>query len=160
VASSANHSNKAIMSIGCFLDKNHPPSPDELKDALGETFLLWERLLQFIEDTYQLRVEFSYGGKNYGWNLWYRPGGKPLVSLYPQENGIVAQVVLGKDQVEKALALDLGEKVGKMVRETPQLHDGKWLFIPVATETDVRDVEQLLLVKKRPVKKPPGVNFD
>jgi hypothetical protein len=27
----------------------------------------------------------------------------------------VAQVVLGKDQVEKALELSLGEKVGKMV---------------------------------------------
>ncbi|MBA4375940.1 MAG: hypothetical protein C0401_07185 [Anaerolinea sp.] len=64
----------------------------------------------------------------------------------------MAQVVLGKEQVEKALCLRLGAKVGNMVRETPQLHDGKWLFIPVTTEVDVQDIEQLLLTKKRPVK--------
>jgi len=39
--------------------------------------------------------EFSFGGKNYGWNIWYRKSGKSLVSLYPQEKSIVAQVVLG-----------------------------------------------------------------
>jgi len=141
------------MSIGCFVDKDHPPSPDEMKGALGETSPLWEKLLQFIEETYHMPGEVSFGGKNYGWNIWYRKGGKSLVSLYPQEESIVAQVVLGKDQVAKALELSLGEKVGKMVRETPQLHDGEWLFIPVTTERDVQDVEQLLLVKKRPVNK-------
>jgi hypothetical protein len=141
------------MAVGCFLDKTRPPSPGEVKDALGECFPLWEGMLQFIEDTYQLRVEFSYGGKNYGWNLWYRPGGKALVSLYPQENSFVAQVVLGKDQLEKALGLSLGEKVGKMVQETPLLHDGKWLFISVNSQTDLQDVQRLLLVKKRPVMK-------
>jgi hypothetical protein len=141
------------MAVGCFLDKTRPPSPGDVKDALGECFPLWEGMLQFIEDTYQLRVEFSYGGKNYGWNLWYRPGGKALVSLYPQENSFVAQVVLGKDQLEKALGLSLGEKVGKMVQETPLLHDGKWLFISVDSQTDLQDVQRLLLVKKRPVMK-------
>jgi hypothetical protein len=141
------------MAVGFFIDKSCSPSAEELKAALGGCFPLWEALLRFIEDTYQLRVEFSYGGKNYGWNLWYRPGGKALVSLYPQQDSFVAQVVLGKDQLDKALRLSLGEKVGKMVRETPLLHDGKWLFIPVDSQADLQDVQQLLLVKKRPVKK-------
>jgi hypothetical protein len=61
-------------------------------------------------------------------------------------------VVLGKDEAERALGLDLGERVGKVLRETPPLHDGRWLFIPVVSEEDVRDVQQLLLVKRRPSK--------
>jgi hypothetical protein len=141
------------MSIGCFLDKSHMPSPEDLQAALGPGFSLWERLLLFIESNYQMPGELSFGGKKYGWNLWYRKSGKSLVSLFPQEGGFVAQVVLGKDQVEKALSLTLGVKVGKMVRDTPQIHDGKWLFIPVTAQEDVQDVEQLLLIKKRPVKK-------
>ena len=64
--------------------------------------------------------------------------------------------MLGKEQVEKALTLPLGEKVGSLVRETPQLHDGKWLWIAVTCEADAADVEQLLLVKRRPVKPPGG----
>lgn len=96
--------------------------------------------------------EFSFGGKNYGWNMWYRKSGKSLVSLYPQQGRLIAQVVLGKAEVEKAEALTLGEHVGKVFRETPQLHDGRWLFIPLLSAADVDDVEQLMLAKKRPVR--------
>ena len=144
------------MSVGCFLDKSQAPSSGELQAALGPAFPQWGRLTQFIEVTYAISPELSFGGKNYGWNLWYRKGGKSLVSLFPQRDHFIAQVVLGKKQVEKALALPLGEKVGSLVRETPQLHDGKWLWIAVTCEADAADVEQLLLVKRRPVKRPDG----
>jgi hypothetical protein len=141
------------MTVGCFLDKLHQPTPAELAAVMGPAFPLWQRLTRFIADTYQMEGELSYGGKNYGWNLWVRKSGKSLVSLYPHAGSVVAQVVLGKAQVEQALTLNLGEKVSRLLRETPQLHDGKWLFIPVTDETDAQDVEQLLLVKKRPVKR-------
>ena len=142
------------MSIGFFVDKSRVPSPEEMQAALGPAFSHWERLTQYIAVTYAIPPDLSFGGKNYGWNLWYRKGGKSLVSLYPQQNGFIAQVVLGKEQVEKALTLSLGEKVGTLVRDTPQLHDGKWLWIPVTCEADAADVEQLLLVKRRPVTRP------
>jgi len=143
------------MSIGCFLDKTQSPSPEELRTVMRDSYLLWERLVLFIDANYQIPGELSYGGKKYGWNLWYRKSGKSLVSLYPAEGNFVAQVVLGREQVERALALSLGETVGRMLRETPQLHDGKWLFIPVNSAEDEQDVEQLLRVKKNLVKRKP-----
>ena len=143
------------MPIGFFLDKEHQPSPDEMLAAMGASAPLWERLVRFIADTYQMPGEWSYGGKKYGWNLWYRKGGKSLTSLYPQQGHLVAQVVLGREEGERALALSLGDHVGGMLRDAPLLHDGRWLFIPVMSETDAADVEQLLLVKRRPVKKRP-----
>lgn len=143
------------MSIGCFNNKLVQPSPEDVEMALGPAFGLWQRLVRFIDEQYQMTGELSYGGKNYGWNLWYRKSGKSLVSLFPQDGSFVAQVVLGREQVEKAMALSLSPNVGTLLRETPQLHDGKWLFIPVTTEADVDDVEQLLLLKKRPVRRKP-----
>ncbi len=62
----------------------------------------------------------------------------------------VAQIVLGNVQVEQALQLELGEAVGTLLRETPQFHDGRWLFIPVRTARDAEDAKQLLQVKRRP----------
>jgi hypothetical protein len=44
-------------------------------------------------------------------------------------------------------------KVGTLIRETPQLHDGKWLFIPVKTTAELKDVEKLLLLKKQPARR-------
>ena len=142
------------MPIGCFLEKLSIPTAEEIRATLGMAYPLWQRLIGFNETSYQLPPPaLSFGGKNYGWNLWYRAGGKTLISIYPQQGYLVAQVVLGREQVEKALALSLGEKVGRMLRETPQLHDGKWLFIPVNTAEDAAGVEQLLLVKRKPTRK-------
>ena len=138
------------MSIGCFTDKEREPTPQEISNALGARQPLWQKLTQFILDNYQLSGDLSYGGKNYGWNFWYRKSGKSLASLYPQQGHFVAQIVLGKDQVEQALGLKLGKNVKTTLEETPQLHDGRWLFIKVKTEKDVKDIQQLLQVKRRP----------
>ena len=63
---------------------------------------------------------------------------------------------LGKTEVEKAMALPLGEKVGRLLRGTPQLHSGQWLFIPFqirlmirtpASSCSLRDVLQKRLRK-------------
>ncbi len=86
----------------------------------------------------------------FGWGLRYRCKGKALVALYPQEGWIIAQVVLGKAQAERALGLWLGEQASRVLREAPQLRDGRWLSIPVRNGSDAGDVEQLLLAKMRP----------
>lgn len=144
------------MPISYFHGKTHPqPTEDELRAALGAAFPLWQRLTRFIEVDLGDPGAWDPGGQKYGWNRWYRKGGKALANLYPQEGGLVAQVVLGRAQVEQALALELGAVVGRMVRETPLFHDGMWLFIPVRTEEETADVEKLLRLK-RPAKKSPS----
>ena len=137
------------MSIGYFLDKNHLPTEAEVTAALGSKKAVWDRLVSFMQEQYELQAELTYGGKNYGWNLWYRKAGKSLVSFYPHQEGLTAQVVLGGEQVAKAMELELGENVGRLLRDTPQLHDGKWLFIPVRNEQDAVDVERLVKLKRK-----------
>jgi hypothetical protein len=140
------------MTKGYFTDRNHQPSPEEIQQVLGAYYPLWERLTRFIDTHYQIEREWSsYGPVNFGCGFRYRRKGKALVALYPQKERIIAQVVLGKAQAERALSLKLGEKVSKLLRQSPQLRDGRWLPIPVLDESDAEDVEQLLLVKMRPI---------
>ena len=140
------------MSISPFADKEHKPSPQEIAVLLGTKQPLWEELTHFFMESYQLPGELTFGGKNYGWNVWYRKSGKSLASLYPQKNRLVVQIVLGRAQVAQALGLPLGKQVGRSLRETPQLHDGRWLFLKVTTKRDVKDIEQLVQVKRKPSK--------
>ncbi|MCJ7702556.1 MAG: DUF3788 domain-containing protein [Anaerolineales bacterium] len=141
------------MHKGYFTDRSHQPSLEEIQLALGSIYPLWERLTGFIHTHYQITGAFSFWGPaKSGWNLRYRRKGKALAALYPQKERIIAQVVLGQAQAGAALSLKLGEKVSGMLREAPQLHDGRWLWILVLDEADVEDVEQLLLVKMRPVR--------
>jgi hypothetical protein len=142
-----------MMSIGYFIEKERRPSEAEMIATLGESCALWERLTRFIQDTYPIPGELSFGGKKYGWNLWYRKSGKTLASLYPRQDGFTVQIVLGRDQVEQVARLDLGANVRRVFETTPQLHDGRWLFIPVEGARDVEDIEQILLVKRKPARK-------
>jgi len=142
------------MTIGHFTNRSHQPSPEEIRLTLGSLYPLWERLTRFIDTNYQIAGEFSFWGPaKSGWNLRYRNKGKALVALYPQKERIMAQVVLEKAQAERALSLKLGEKVSNMLREAPQLHDGRWLSIPILNEADAEDVEQLLIVKMQPIRR-------
>jgi uncharacterized protein YdeI (YjbR/CyaY-like superfamily) len=138
------------MTIGLFADKEYQPTETAVLEALGAKRPLWEELLRFIADNYPIPGEWNFGGKNYGWNLWYRKSGKTLITLYPQDRYLVAQIVLGKHQVEQALTLKLGKNVGTVLTETTQRHDGRWLFIKVKTKRDVADIKQLLQIKRRP----------
>ena len=139
------------MTVGSLLDKDHPPTWQEIEQTLGDAWGAWDRLTRYLAETYpEIPPELSYGGKKYGWNLWYRKSGKSLLSLFPNEGYFVAQIVLGSAQVEQALSLELGENVGSLLRQTPQLHDGRWLYIQASTEQDVGDIQQLLRLKRRP----------
>ncbi len=142
------------MSEIVFTDPRHQPTPGEIRSTLGACYPLWERLTAFIEKSYRIEGAWStWGPAKLGWGLRYRRKGKALVALYPQKGRVVAQVVLGKAQAERALSLVLGERVSWLLREAPQLRDGRWLSISVLNAADAEDVEQLLLVKMRPVRR-------
>jgi hypothetical protein len=135
------------MRISHFTDRKHQPSAGKVRLVLGDGYPLWERVVCLIEADDRVAGEWTtWGG---GWNIRYRRGGRSLVALYPQQGGFVAQVVLGKAQAQQALALDLGENVGTMLRERPQLRDGKWLYIPVRTVADLEDTEKLIELKRQ-----------
>ncbi len=139
------------MPVGFFLDKDHSPTRKEMDRAMGAKAGLFRMLWDFMKQAYGMEGEWSYGGKNYGWNVWYRKSGKTLVNLFPQKGYLVAQVVLGKEQVEKAADLPLGKTVRAVFDRAPQFHDGRWLYIPVKTKRDTKDVQTLILTKRKPI---------
>ena len=66
---------------------------------------------------------------------------------------------MGKAELEQALErLDsFGPTVQQALVETPRYHDGCWMYIRVADQLtcqqDVQDIEQLILIKKKPASK-------
>jgi hypothetical protein len=134
--------------MGIFIDRNSPPTPEGIRSILGSKFLLWESLVQFVEEQDQIAGKWSFWGPaKSGWNLRYQWKGKALVALYPGDEKLIVNVVLGEKQAQQAFRLALGEKLRGLMQQTPQLRDGRWLFIPVIDEEDVEDIKCLLLIK-------------
>jgi hypothetical protein len=141
------------MGISIFTDREHQPTMEEVFAAVGSSRPLWENLTWFIADNYRIQGDFTFYGKNYGWAVRFRRGGKALLSLYPGQESFTVQIVIGQTQADKALSLSLSKKVSKILEDAHQFREGRWLFINVESAPDLSDVQQLLIVKSRPVQR-------
>ena len=88
--------------------------------------------------------------------LRFRQSGKTLVTfvLYPDHIGV--QIVLGKAEQAKfeASRHEFPEHIQALYDNEPALHDGRWLMLPVKDKKDWETAQKLILLKKKPNRKP------
>jgi hypothetical protein len=77
----------------------------------------------------------------------FKRAGRPFVTLTPRHGGFDALVVLGRAEADAARGLPLGGGTREAFVDSPQLHDGRWLFLPIGGDEDADDLLRLLSVK-------------
>ena len=135
------------MPIGAYTDKNHLPSPEEILAGLGSNWDAWLELNQFVEDNYTCTGELKFYGKNYGWAVRYRKGGKALLSLYPAQDGFTVQIILSEVEIAQARQNDLAQGALSAIEAAIPYPEGRWLFIPIKSAQDLWDVKKMLAIK-------------
>ncbi len=143
-----------------MLDKSHQPSDEEMAQRIGQPLAeAWSALRQWLVETYRITPVFNSGGRKYGWNLQHRSGSKPLCEMYPENGSFTALVILGKAELDQALARleSFGPAVRRALTDSPRFHDGCWMYICIqdaqTCQQDVQDIQQLILIKKKPPRK-------
>lgn len=136
------------MSIGAFTDKKHRPTEDEIQQVIGPKLSAWQKLIQFIRENYPSEEDFKFlYGKKYGWALRFRIRGKLLTSLYPTEKGFTVQINLSQAAIEQVQGMKPGENVQEAIARANPYPEGRWLFIPIGSADDIRDIQQLLALR-------------
>jgi hypothetical protein len=136
------------MNVGIFTDKKHHPTETEIQVTIGTKWDLWQEAIQYLREVYSAEEDFKFFyGKNYGWALSFRLKSKLVISLYPRKEGFSAQVNLSPKAVEKAQAMALGHHAQQAIAQANPYSEGRWLFVVVENEADLRDVEQLLVLR-------------
>jgi hypothetical protein len=132
------------------------PTEEELKHLMGDNiFRNWSLINKFIEKNYEMDILWNKGGKTGVYELKYRKSSKTLCALYPKERGLCILIIFGKaerDKFENSRE-EFSEYINSFYDNTKQYHDGKWLYIDRVDDEIAKDIEKLLLIKKRPNKK-------
>ena len=137
-----------------MMDGTHAPSEREITDFIETPARgAWINVSQFIKENYDIVPEMIFS-KKYGWDVRFRKSGKTLVTLTPEKGAVRILLVLGREESEKALLMqhDLSSKMYELIKNTKQLHDGRWLWIRLLQTKDAEDIEKLLPIKRKPRK--------
>jgi hypothetical protein len=138
------------VSSSAFLDRDHSPADHELRAVLGDAAARWVSLAHTLTDELGAQSAWRWDGPRAGWCVPFRRAGRPFVTLTPRAGGFDALVVLGAAEADVARALPMGEATREAFADSPQLHDGRWLFLPIASDCDANELLRLLSVKLPP----------
>ncbi|WP_438496143.1 DUF3788 domain-containing protein [Paenibacillus sp. IHBB 3054] len=137
-------------------DKEVVPTEEQIYSFIGaEAKQAWIELSRFAEQNYDHQPELNFGGKNYGWNVRYRRSGKTLFTMFPEKEGFTVLLVLGKKEIEAYTGKmeEFGAYFKSVYEAAAQFHDGRWLWIKVHSIDELKDIEQMILIKKKPKKR-------
>ena len=125
--------------------QQHEAAPDHtvLAGQLGDTVRLWDALVVRLTEEFGAQDAWTWAGPRSGWELHFKRAGRPLVTLTPGSGMFTALVVLGQDEVPRAMALTLGEEARRTLEQARQLHDGRWLFLTIENDADLADIAVL-----------------
>lgn len=135
------------MSKGFFVDGEKAPTMRQIVLAVGKKRRDWEDLCRSLSEDLRARSELKFYGKNYGWALRFRKGGKALASLYPDRDGFTVQVILPESAVRIAATLNLGKTARDVLENAHPFPEGRWLFVRVKSRKDLLDVRRLIALK-------------
>ena len=136
--------------------------PQQMKPTLDDIGAwvknpLLEELAAWMGETYGIEpsIEFSRCSMDRGWNIKYKKGSKALCALYIRQGWFTAMVTLGAKQVAELEVLlpTFSVSFRKLYEKTPLFNGGKWLVVDVKKEKELEEVQRLILMKAKPVKK-------
>ncbi|MCL2216071.1 MAG: DUF3788 domain-containing protein [Defluviitaleaceae bacterium] len=129
----------------------------EVKAMLGSASDAWEKLVGHIRFYYEIDEKWAEGKpthKHYN-NLYFKRGGKPLITLCLREGFFLVGIVLGKNERDKfdEQRESFSEEIRKQYDESEILHDGLWLGFEVRDESINDDLIRLMQIKRKPNRK-------
>lgn len=136
-----------------FLKKEEVPSENQIKRSIGKNAVgQWIELTNYITDVYNIEPVLVFGGKNYGWMYKYRKSSKTLCVIFPEKGSFTTVIVFGKEELKDVMAefKHLHKKTQKIINETHQYHDGKWVKFRTPDDVDIEQIKIMLAAKRKP----------
>lgn len=136
------------MTISIFTDKARQPNPDDLVAPLGETYELWKQIRMFILEKYPAGVEqWTYSGKNYGWNFRIKDKRRAIAYLLPRQGYFKVAFVFGQKATDQVLASTVAPEIKQELLQARVYAEGRGIQIDVRDERKLPDIQQLVEIK-------------
>lgn len=121
------------------------PTPKQVKDALGSSKPLWDRLLAELAAKFpSTATEWGTSAPKRGWSLRVKQDDRIVAYLHAVEHGFHACFLLGDKALQAALSSDLPPSVVKLIRNSSKCAVGTGVRFEVQAPEDVEVVKKLV----------------
>lgn len=128
-----------------------PPSPAELRTALGPSHGVWRELVDVMGREFPGLEEAWRPSKiEFGRVCLLKLGGRTLLYLIPTASGFDVSAVLGERAVELAMAGDLPAPVKRQLSEARRYAEGRGIRLAMTAPDQVPVVRKLAVIKTTP----------
>ncbi|MGD8698651.1 MAG: DUF3788 domain-containing protein [Gemmatimonadales bacterium] len=136
------------MALSAFNDKSSPPRSAELRETLGRSSNLWDRLRDHLASDYQpLTEKWSMYSERWGWSLQLKKKKRTILYMTPCKKHFLVGFVLGEKAVKAAHESELPEALLALIDSAPKYPEGRGVRIEVRTKKDLEAIKQLAAVK-------------
>lgn len=137
-----------------ILSSAHEPTFEEISNSIaGPGAELWRELNTFIQQEWKAspKIAFSRCSGKPGWNVKYQKSGKSLCTLYPEDRGFIALVVITLALVPGVMAqeAEFTPYVIDLVASGKPYNGTLWLMIQVTDGQVLEDVKRLFMMKQK-----------
>lgn len=129
---------------------------ERLRELLSDkTLQIWENLVSEVDSLYEVDKLWTKGFSDWEIEYKYRRGGKTLCTFYAKKDVANILITYGKAEREKFEEIKdtISKSIQNIYEETESLHDGKWLWIPLDENIEIKDVITMLRIKRKPNRK-------
>ena len=138
------------MDKSIFMARNRKPDDKALREALGNTYDLWESIRDYVLEIYpDAREEWSYPGEKYGWGFRMKDKKRAIIYLLPRDAFFKVAFVFGEKATGIIMNSDIREPVKTELANAKVYAEGRGIRIDINDTTILRDIKQLIEIKVR-----------
>ncbi len=136
------------MDQSIFMDKAIQPDDEALKRVLDTTYIFWNEITDFVVAKYPAAIkEWSYSGKNYGWNFRLKDKKRAIIYLLPRNGFFKVAFVFGQKATDQVMISEVSEPIKSELLTARVYAEGRGVRIDVAGDTPISDIKKLVEIK-------------
>ena len=130
-----------------FTDKQITPQPNDLRVALGETYALWQTLMDYVYSKYPSAIEEWSFSKSGGWNFRIKDKKRAIIYLLPRDKFFKIALVFGQKATDEVMGSSVADAIKTELSLAKAYAEGRGIRIEVKEEKIIRDIKELINIK-------------
>jgi hypothetical protein len=129
-----------------FTDKNKPPINKDLKEALGDTFQLWQSIKDYVFSKYPKGVE-EWSCSKYGWSYRIKDKNRTILYFLPRDQFFKLAFVFGQKATDQILNSQISNAIKTELDAAKVYAEGRGIRIDIINKNNNKDIQELIDIK-------------